>query len=62
MCLRAEEEGIVVNPDGITNSYDAFGNVFVSGNTETKNPYNYNAEYTDASTGNQQSVPESEIV
>ena len=52
MCLRAEEEGIVVNPDGITNSYDAFGNVFVSGNTETKNPYTYNAEYTDASTGN----------
>ena len=42
MCLRAEEEGIVVNPDGITNSYDAFGNVFVSGNTETKNPYTYN--------------------
>ena len=53
MCLRAEEEGIVVNPDGITNSYDAFVNVFVSGNTETKNPYTYNAEYTDASTGNQ---------
>ena len=53
MCLRAEEEGIVVNPDGITNSYDEFGNVFVSGNTETKNPYTYNAEYTDASTGNQ---------
>ena len=50
---RADEEGIVVNPDGITNSYDAFGNVFVSGNTETKNPYTYNAEYTDASTGNQ---------
>ena len=53
MCLRAEEEGIVVNPDGITNSYDAFGNVSVSGNTETKNSYTYNAEYTDASTGNQ---------
>ena len=52
----------MVNPDGITNSYDAFGNVFVSGNTETKNPYTYNEEYTDASTGNQQSVPESEIV
>ena len=53
MCLRAEEEGIVVNPDGITNSYDAFGNVSVSGNTEIQNPYTYNAEYTDASTGNQ---------
>ena len=52
----------MVNPDGITNSYDAFGNVSVSGNTETKNSYTYNAEYTDASTGNQQSVPESEIV
>ena len=53
MCLRAEEEGIVVNPDGITNSYDAFGNVSVSGNTEIQNPYTYNAEYIDASTGNQ---------
>ena len=43
----------MVNPDGITNSYDAFGNVSVSGNTEIQNPYTYNAEYIDASTGNQ---------
>ena len=42
-----------MNPDGITNSYDAFGNVSVSGNTEIQNPYTYNAEYIDASTGNQ---------
>ena len=34
-------------------SYDAYGNLSVSGNTEIQNPYTYNAEYTDASTGNQ---------
>ena len=57
--------GLMTNTEGILEtaySYDAFGNVSVSGNTETKNSYTYNAEYTDASTGNQQSVPESEIV
>ena len=46
----------LTNTEGILEtaySYDAFGNVSVSGNTETKNPYTYNAEYTDASTGNQ---------
>ncbi|MFR2038486.1 MAG: RHS repeat-associated core domain-containing protein [Anaerobutyricum sp.] len=46
----------MTNTEGILEtaySYDAFGNVSVSGNTETKNPYTYNAEYTDASTGNQ---------
>ncbi|WP_337663289.1 RHS repeat-associated core domain-containing protein [[Ruminococcus] lactaris] len=46
----------MTNTEGILEtaySYDAFGNVSVSGNTETKNSYTYNAEYTDASTGNQ---------
>ena len=40
---------------------DGYLDVIVTMNYN-KNPYTYNAEYTDASTGNQQSVPESEIV
>ena len=36
-----------------TYSYDVFGNTSVTGNENIKNPYTYNAEYTDASTGNQ---------
>ena len=46
----------LTNTEGILEtaySYDAFGNVSVSGNTEIQNPYTYNAEYIDASTGNQ---------
>lgn len=46
----------LTNAEGILEtaySYDAFGNVFASGNVDIKNPYTYNAEYTDASTGNQ---------
>lgn len=37
----------------VSYTYDAYGNTTVNTGSPLNNPYQYNAEYTDSSTGNQ---------